>query len=311
MKLGLTADCLGHLGFDEVLKVCESLGLETIEIGCGGWSTAPHINLDEMLASKEKRDEYVKKIRDHGLEIAALNCSGNPTAPGAPGKKHAEEVEKTFRLAEMLGVKRIVMMSGLPGGPGDANPNWILTSFPPEVYDILEYQWNDVTIPYWKENVKNARNHGIEKLALEMHGWQLVHNVENLLRLRREVGGVDDLVGLNMDPSHSFWMGADPIQMIREVGHCIFYAHIKDVQFNADKVALNTVLDVKKNEDMKNRSWNFVIPGSGHGEMWWDRYIRELRLAGYDDVLSFEMEDHSGDPVDVLGRGVDMINRLL
>ncbi|MGI6152993.1 MAG: sugar phosphate isomerase/epimerase family protein [Christensenellaceae bacterium] len=311
MKLGLTADCLGMLSFDEVLDACQKWGLDTIEIGCGAWSSAPHIDLDGMLASKEKRSEYVKKIEDHGLKIAALNVSGNPTAPGDYGKKHREDTKKTFQLAEMLGVKRVVMMSGLPGGPGDANPNWVLVHWPPkEVKAILDYQWNEVTIPFWKENVKMARDYGIEKLPLETHGWQLVYNTENLIRLRQEIGGVDDLVGLNMDPSHALWMGADPIQMIREIGDMIFYAHVKDVQFNPDKLALNTCMDTKPGKYMKERSWNFVNPGVGHDEIWWTRFVRELQLAGYDDVLSFEMEDHSGDPVPLMTKGIEFIRRI-
>ena len=76
---------------------------------------------------------------------------------------------------------------------------WITTSWPPETQDILDYQWNEVAIPAWKEIVKMAQDCGIEKIALENHGMQLVYNPETCLRLREAVG---PMVGMNLDPSH-------------------------------------------------------------------------------------------------------------
>ena len=56
-----------------------------------------------------------------GLELCALNCSGNPLAY----EKEMDVTKKTFALAQMLGVKKIVMMSGLPAGcKGDKTPVW-------------------------------------------------------------------------------------------------------------------------------------------------------------------------------------------
>jgi hypothetical protein len=60
-------------------------------------------------------------------------------------------------LAGLMGVERVVMMSRCPGGPGDANANWVTTSWPPETQAILRYQWDDVLIPYWRELVAYAR----------------------------------------------------------------------------------------------------------------------------------------------------------
>src|SRR6185369_1271919 len=112
----------------------------------------------------------------------------NQLAPGKLGKDHDAIVRKTFKLAGLLGVKRIVMMSGLPGGKGDANPNWITVCWPMETVEIFRYQWEDVAIPYWRELVKDAANNGIEKICIEPHGHQLVYNVESTLRLRDAVG---------------------------------------------------------------------------------------------------------------------------
>lgn len=109
---------LGHLAFDDLLEAAAALGLETLEFGCGGWSVAPHLNLDQLLASAEARSTFTATIRDHGLEISALNCSGNPLAPGARGAAHAQVVRDTLTLARLIGVRRVVMNAGVSGRPG-------------------------------------------------------------------------------------------------------------------------------------------------------------------------------------------------
>jgi len=140
MKIGILTDSLPDLDFDAMLAAAAALKIESLEFACGNWSTAPHIKLDELLESESARRNFLSAIRDHGMSICALNCSGNPLYPGAEGKRQHEITLKTFRLAQLLGIDRIVMMSGLPGGPGDANPNWITTAWPPECATILEFQ---------------------------------------------------------------------------------------------------------------------------------------------------------------------------
>jgi sugar phosphate isomerase/epimerase len=40
-----------------------------------------------------------------------------------------------------------------------------------------------------------------------------------------------------------------------------------------------------------HRSWLFRSMGYGHGELDWRRWLSQLRLTGYDGVLSIEHED--------------------
>ena len=218
MNIGLVTDCLGSFSFEELLKTCKELGIKQIELGCGNWSSAPHVALDELLESSTRRDEMKGMLKDYGISISAFNCSGNPLAPGDWGERERAVTEKTFRLSEYFGLNTVVMMSGLPAGaPGDSMPNWIVTSWPPETQKILDYQWNEVAIPYWKEAVKTANSYGVTRLALEPHGCQLVHDVENFRRLQEAVGD-DKTIGFNLDPSHLFWMGADPLAVARTLG---------------------------------------------------------------------------------------------
>ena len=277
--------------FEEMLDTLAGLGYESVEIACGNWSKAPHINLDEMLESADARKKFMDAIASRGLKLEALNCSGNQLAPNEEGRQHQEVVEKTFKLAGLLGVKHIVMMSGCPGGsPTDCTPNWIVTSWPPITTQILNWQWEQILIPYWKQTVELAKANGIETIALENHGCQMVYNPETLIRLRDAVG---PMVGMNLDPSHLFWMGGDPIEAARVLGEAgaLYHVHGKDSRTERRLIGPNGVLDTKGINDFAKRSWNYVAVGSGHDVQWWKEFFSVCRMSGYDDVVSLEMED--------------------
>ena len=253
MKLGLVTDSLVDRSLAEAAAVCRGLGLEQVELGCGNWSPAPHVDLKGLTADAGARHRLLDTLGENGLTISALNCSGNPLFPGEKGAGDRAVAEGTFLLAEQLGVETVVMMSGLPGGcPEDRTPTWIVTSWPPETEEILRYQWK-AAVPVWKALAARARDHGVKRIALEFHGWQLVYNVETLRRLRSEVG--DDILGVNLDPSHLFWMGADPVEVARALADCIYHVHIKDVRLEP-AAGQNTLLDTKGVLEFASRSWN-------------------------------------------------------
>lgn len=276
--------------FEEMLSTVASLGYESVEIACGNWSKAPHMDLDSLLASADKRRDFLQAIESRGLKLEALNCSGNQLAPNEEGWLHQEVVEKTFRLAGLLGVKNIVMMSGCPGGsPTDATPNWIITSWPPITTRILNWQWESVLIPYWEKTVELAASYGIEKIALENHGCQMVYNPVTLIRLRDAVGPI---VGMNLDPSHLMWMGGDPIAAVHKLGAArIYHVHAKDVRLERNYVGADGVLDTKTIDCFASRAWNYVALGHGHDVRWWKEFLSVLSMEGYNGPVSQEMED--------------------
>lgn len=286
MKLAVKT-CTLDMPYIQMLDFCVRQGVAALEIGTGNWSAAPHIDLDCMIASETDRTAWYEEMRRRGLRLCALNCSGNPLAY----QKDWDVTEKTFRLAEQLGVKKIVMMSGLPAGcPEDRTPVWITTSWPPEVADVLDYQWNEVCIPKWKQLAALAANCGIERIALENHAQQLVYNPETLLRLRAEIGPI---VGMNLDPSHLFWMGGDPIEAARVLGEhgAIYHVHGKDSRPERRMAGPNGMLDTKTIDRFRERAWNYVAVGAGHGLQWWQEFFSVVRMSGYDEEVSLEMED--------------------
>ncbi|OZT18738.1 sugar phosphate isomerase/epimerase family protein, partial [Serratia marcescens] len=253
MKLSFCTDSLGHLPFEPMLDRLLELGVRGVEMTTGGWSPAPHLDTEELLANPAKRRQLQEALASRGMEIAALNVSGNPLDPGELGQRHLRQTDNTLELAGLLGVKKIVMMSGLPpASPHDTIPNWITytVSWPPTVKNCLDYQWNEVAIPYWQALVARAKACGVERFALENFSAMLVWNPETLFRLREAVG---PMVGLNLDPSHLIWMGADPIAVARALGPAIHHVHGKDVRLERGVVEINGLLETKPIDEVAGR----------------------------------------------------------
>lgn len=308
MKIGMITESLAHLKFDELLKTSSNLGLEMLEFSTGNWGSSAHLNLDKMLESKIERRVFLSKLVEHNIKISALNCSGNQLAPGEAGKRHDSVVRKTIKLASLLEVDRVVLMSGLPAAPGDTYPNWITVAWPPETAMILQYQWEKVAIPYWKKLVAYAKNTGIDKLCIEQHAHQLVYNSETLLMLRNAVGKT---VGVNFDPSHMMWMGGEPLTTIRPLGDAIYHVHAKDTRIDHENRRINTLLEHKPNAQVSKRSWNYVTLGYGHPESFWRDFVTLLHQVGYDDVLSIEHEDLSMTPLQGVKKSVEFLERII
>lgn len=289
MKIGLNTDGLGSLSLEQCLDKVAELGLACVEFGLGGWSSAPHIDLGALLSSSKARDALTGMLRERNLEISALNCSGNQLDPGEIGRNDTRLAYDTVELASLLGVSRVVMMSGLPaGGPEDKNPNWITSSWPLEAMTMLEWQWSERVIPFWKDFTKVAEKKGL-RLCVEQHGRQCVYNSESFFRLRDAVGKT---VGVNFDPSHLIWMGGDPLSAITVLSDCIYHVHGKDSRIEL-QARVDGLLDTKHVTPVSGRSWNFVSLGHGTAVHGWLDIVRALRNAGYDDVISIENEDYS------------------
>jgi sugar phosphate isomerase/epimerase len=310
MKLGLFTPVFGNLDCAAMLARVRALQHVTaIELGTGGWPGNNHIDPDKLLSDATEANTFKKRIADAGLQISALSCHNNPLHPD-PGEARAADdtVRKSVRLAERLGVSVVVTFSGCPGDhERSAHPNWVTCPWPPEFSEILEWQWTEKAIPYWRDTTKFAADHGV-KIALEPHPGFLVYNVETALRLRKAAG---PQLGVNFDPSHFFWQGVDVPAAIRALGGSIFHVHAKDVTLDAQNVAVNGVIDAKSYRHMAERSWLFRSVGWGHDALEWKRIVSALRLSGYDYVMSIEHEDALASVDEGLRAAVDTLSRVV
>ena len=308
MEIGIVTDSFAHLPFERMLDTVAGLGLTAVELPTGGWSSAPHLDLAALLGDAGERDRYLGALRERGLHVSALNINGNQLHPVIGGRID-ELVHRTVDLAELMGVGTVVLMSGLPAGaPGDRTPNWVTTSWPPETQEILDYQWNEVAIPYWRLLARYGEERGV-RFAVEMHGDQLVYNTATLLRLREAVG---DVVGANLDPSHPMWMGADPRAMAAALAGAVYNVHAKDARVNEAISAVNGLLDTQPPERAATRAWNYVTLGLGRpgGRQFWGQLLADLRAGGYDGVLAIEHEDVLFDAVEGVEATVSLLREV-
>ena len=307
MKLGFVSDSLGGLPFETMLDHAARLGVSGVEVNTCGWSTAPHFDLKAMLGNKARQEAFLQAFADRGLAVISLNANGNPLHPTDPAQGLG--LRDTIRVAGELGIKTVCTMSGLPAGNAtDTMPNWVVSSWPPETQAILRYQWEEKLLPFWSEIGDLARASGVERIALELHGNQVVYNVPSLLKLRAAVGPI---VGANLDPSHLFWMGADPLAAAEALGAALYHVHAKDTFLNAPIQATTSLLENGSLMNIPARSWSYITLGFGHGEEWWRQFCYRLKMAGYDGWLSIEHEDVLLNSLEGLEKSVTLLKGVM
>ena len=290
MKLSVLAVALADRPLPQALQFLKERGVQQVEVGCGGYPGKAHCDPAVLLHDEKRLQEFKDTFKRYDLSISALSSHGNAVHPKKEiAKMYHDDFVNAVLLAEKLGVDRVITFSGCPGGsPADQQPNWVTCAWPPEYQEIKKYQWEDVLLPYWEKTAAFAREHGVNKIAFEMHHGFCVYNPETMLRIRAAIG---DTLGANFDPSHLFWQGIDPVRAIRALGDAIYFFHAKDTALDEANVAVNGVLDTKHFSDVKNRSWVFRTIGYGHDAKVWKDMMSALRIVGYDGPISIEHED--------------------
>lgn len=309
MRIGVFTALFQKFPLKEALDKAVAAGVTAVEIGAGGYPGSQHCPVDQLLKSAKAREAYQHAIASRGLLLSALSVHNNPLHPNAARAALAdEEFRKAVRLAELLAVPVVNTFSGCPAGSArDRTPNWITCPWPPEFTEGLDYQWNEVAIPYWKRAARFAENHGI-KVGFEMHPGMLVYNVYTLLRLR---GAAGTALGCNFDPSHLFWNGADSAAAIRALGAAVVHVHGKDCFVDEANVRVNGCNDNKPYNRIPERAWTFRTIGYGHDARVWRDIVSALRVIGYDYVISIEHEDALMSNDEGLRKAVSLLQQVV
>ena len=316
MKLGVYTAILHDKPLREALEVIASLGLTGAEINAGGFLPTPHLPVEELLSGEVTPQRYLSTFDGTGVSIAGLNCNGNPLHPDPEvGPEDAEDLRNAIRVAGLLGVDRVVTMSGLPQAhPGGQWPAWHVNTWDSGYLDSLDYQWDDIAVPFWTEIDAFARENGV-KVAIEMHPQNLVFNPPTMKRLVDKTGATH--VGAEMDPSHLFWQGIDPVAAIEWLGPLVFHAAAKDTRIN-DNCKIYGVLDERftripldqnptglggrhvVNKWPEDSAWDFVAVGRGHDTEFWARFLNALEAVDPDMWVNIEHEDVAFGPLEGL-----------
>ncbi len=295
MKIGIFTALFHDRPIDEALDAIAEAGIQAVELGAGAYPGSRHLDdvggVEHLIQDAGARKTLLGKIESRGLTLDSLSVHGNALHPDkAIAEDHHKAFENAVLLAEKLGLSVVNGFSGCPGdGPRARNPNWVTCAWPDEFRDILDYQWKKVAIPYWKKQNRLLKQHNV-RFAIEAHPGFLVYNPETILKLRDAAG---PQIGANFDPSHFWWQGIDPIAAVRSLGAAgaVFHVHAKDTRIDPGNSAINGNLDTKSYGDILHRSWVFRSVGYGHTLTWWRDFVSNLRMIGYDDVLSIEHED--------------------
>jgi sugar phosphate isomerase/epimerase len=298
MKIALFTDVLDHRPLEEILDWLrlEVPEIDEVELGTGGYSSAPHCPLRDLLSDASRRRNWIEAIAGRGFRLAALNVSGNPLHPDpATARAHDTDLRDTIRLAAELGVDRVVAMSGCPGaGPNDRTaPHFSGGGWLPDLERIAEWQWQERVLPYWAEvaSFALAEFPGL-RICLELHPGTFVYNTSTFLRIA-EVGKA---MAVNLDPSHFFWQSIDPLAVIAALGAKIGHVHGKDTRLNLASLALNGVLDNRWPEPSEEMPWTFATVGRGHDSDWWSAFLQALSAAEFDGTIGIEHEDPFVEP---------------
>jgi len=310
MKLGVLTVPLYDRPLNEAFEYLSKLGVQTVELGTGGFPGNTHLNPAEVLKEPAGTAELTGLLGKYGLNISALSCHGNPVHPNKNiAQKDHEDFVNTCRLAQRLDIDTVITFSGCPGdSPGAVYPNWVTCAWPPDFLEILKYQWEDILIPYWKKAAEIAESYGVKKIALEMHPGFCVYNPATLLKLREAVGTI---IGANFDPSHLFWQGIQPVEALKSLKNAVYHFHAKDTKIDRFNVAVNGTLETSSYSDFLGRGWVFRTVGYGHGETEWKAIISTLRAIGYDGAVSIEHEDGLMSVEEGLEKAIEFLKPIL
>lgn len=324
MKLGLFTSCLHDRDLDGVIDVAHDQGLTGLELNSGGFFRDYHIHVSALLVSQHARDELMGRLAREGMSLTALNCNANPLHPDPEvGERHKRDIDDAIELASMLGVATVVVQSGNPGAePGATVPSWVVSPWDSVYLDVLDYQWG-LAVPYWRRVTALAGSKGV-RLAMEMHPHQLVYNPATLERLIDATGA--DCLGMEMDPSHLFWQGIDPIETIRRFGDRVFISAAKDTRIYEENLRRNGFLNnlwrraegpdrvaftgrYSANDYPLDPSYEFVAVGRGHDTAFWGRWLSALNDVNPSVAVNIEHEDPHMGRIEGLAYAADSLRK--
>lgn len=289
IRIGVFDVAFRDLSLEQLIEVIKEFKIEAVELASGNQVGNPHCDREGLLADKSKLRDYASLFEKNNIMISAFSCHGNPVHPDRDIAQREDRVyRQTIELAAQTGVNRMVCFSGCPGDGTGKHPNWIQSLETEEWVQLLEWQWREVLVPYWKDLAAYARQRNV-KIAVEMDSGNSVFNVATLLKLRHVAG---DNVGANLDFSGIFQLGVEPTAVLKKLGEeeCIYHMHGKDIWIDPGNTAVNGLVDLTPYSDLAHRSWSYADIGFGHDLVVWKSIAETLKAVGYHHVISIEHE---------------------
>lgn len=74
MKLGVFTVLLGDKSLEMALQYLSGLGVQAVEIGCGGFPGKAHCDPEKLLTDEKQFNAFVDLFKKYNLTISALSC---------------------------------------------------------------------------------------------------------------------------------------------------------------------------------------------------------------------------------------------
>ena len=308
MKLGVCAQVLYHLPWDQALRLAADLGFHAIELPVDAGS--PWLDLDRLLAGGF--EAVLRDVESHGLVLSALSNHqegqlllgphGSDTDGvhrGSPAEKQAFAARRLEQTAELAERMQVAVVCGFTGC--EDYSRW----FPwplEDGYERMGPAFREALLPI----LDRFHQRGI-RFAHECHPRQFAYNLETAQMALDLLDG-HPAFAFNLDPANLMLAGMDPTVFIGDLGDRIVHVHAKDGELVAQNSARSGLL-AHGRWNRPGRGFRFRVPG--WGDLPWKRLITELRVAGYDGVLAVEHEDPTMSQRDGLEQAVRFLDPLL
>ena len=312
MRVGVYSDSLPKLSRRDFFAWCAERGLRDVELGLGAWGPWPRPHLDvDAISQPGERKRLKNELAEYGIGLSAVNAAGNVLHPD-PGKRADAQrrLDGAIALARDLGVDRVITMSGCPAGLGGGSlgvfPCWATSS---DDENIFRWQMENEVGPFWQAISRRlAKETPGLMVCLELHPGVSVFSSKGFEELAQYT---EDNIGINFDPSHFWWQGIDPTEVVKALGKRIGHVHGKDTLLYPDRIRRDGVLHFAPPSDPGAAPWHFASVGDGHDESAWRTLIQAVAEAGYDGVISIENEDPRYDGETATQRSLDFLVGLL
>lgn len=313
MKLGLNLAVFTDRSLERALDDALQLGIEGIELNAEAGD--PFVDLEDLLAGGAARLRRV--IESRGLEITAVGNHGEGQLVLGPHHADTDRIHRGTATEKIrYGMERLKMTArvaaelGAPTVIGFCGCEDWARWFPWPEPD----GWSKMSpafVERWGEILDEVRRCGV-RFAHEPHPKQFAYDLETSLESVRLLDGRPEwgfnLDLANLDLANLALAGVDPAHFITELGDRIFHVHAKDLELVAHRVD-RSGWQAHGPWGRRDRGFRFRVPG--WGDVPWRRVLTELRLAGYDGVLSIEHEDPTFDRDDGVEQAVRFLRPLL
>ncbi len=282
MKIGFLTACLPQLSLEELVTWAAANNFKALELAAWPLQSNRDYQARQIDAASFNKEE-AKRVNDlfasKNLEISAMAYYDNNLHPDLNERKsYHDHLKKVIDTASMLNVK---LVGTFVGGRPDKTPTENMKEIGVVFRELVKYA-EDKNVSLMTENcpMDNWVKFGLPgNYAYSPELWEALFNevpVENF--------------GLNLDPSHLYWLGIDYISIIKNFKTKIFHTHAKDTEIlNEGKNKYGMLGRQIEPIPWKSGWWQYRIPGLG--QINWKKFIDELKKNGYDGVISIEHED--------------------